>query len=143
MKHFFILLSLFTIAFSFAQEKDSTAVFKKRVLESTEVDFISSYYKQDGTHAAVSGGVGTEQLSDFASNIVVAIPMNDDDVLTVDVGLSAYTSASSSNVNPFRSSSTTTSFPAQMSIAVSTPLSHLNICHQSHVSDSLLHSLFL
>ena len=120
MKHFFILLSLFITAFSFAQEKDSTAVFKKRVLESTEVDFISSYYKQDGTHAAVSGGVGTEQLSDFASNIVVAIPMNDDDVLTVDVGLSAYTSASSSNVNPFRSSSTTTSSGASGHVTTTT-----------------------
>ena len=29
------------------------------------------------------------------------MPMNDDDVLTIDAGISAYTSASSSNINPF------------------------------------------
>lgn len=84
-----------------AQQKDSTIVFKKKVLESTEVDFISSYYAQDGSHSAVSGGIGSEKLTDIASNIVIAIPLNTDDVLTVDAGLSAYTSASSSNINPF------------------------------------------
>ncbi len=105
------LLFLITSFLSFAQVKDSTGVFKKRVLESTEIDFLSSYYNQEGMHAAVSGGVGTEKLSDFASNIIVTVPLNDDDVLTFDVGLSAYTSASSSNVNPFMggSSSYTTS----------------------------------
>lgn len=97
---FFLILA----NLSFAQEKDTTVVFKKRVLESTEVDFVSSYYNQNGTHSAVSGGIGSEKLTDIASNITVAMPINDDDVLTIDVGLSAYTSASSSNINPFNSS---------------------------------------
>jgi hypothetical protein len=100
------LLFLMTSVFTFAQVKDTTGVFKKRVLESTEIDFLSSYYNQDGTHAAVSGGIGSEKLTDFASNIIVAVPLNGDDVLTFDVGLSAYTSASSSNVNPFMGGST-------------------------------------
>jgi hypothetical protein len=109
MKNITAALVLLLSVCSFAQEKDSTVVFKKRVLENTEVDFISSYYKQDGEHSAVSGGIGTEKLTDFATNIVVAMPMNEDDVLTVDVGLSAYTSASSSNVNPFSSQITSQS----------------------------------
>ncbi len=94
----FILLTGLTV---FAQETDSTAVYKKRVLETTEIDFLVSYYKQDGVHSSVSGGIGSENLTDIASNIVVAVPMNDDDVLTVDAGISAYTSASSSNINPY------------------------------------------
>ncbi len=75
--------------------------YTKRVLESTEVDLISSYYAQEGENAAVTGGIGTEELTDAAGSIVVSIPLNDDDVLTIDAGVSAYTSASSSNVNPF------------------------------------------
>lgn len=114
------LLFLITTIFSYSQEKDTTVVFKKRVLESTEVDFLSSYYNQDGIHAAVSGGMGTEKLSDFASNIVVAVPLNDDDVLTFDVGLSAYTSASSSNVNPFMNSTKSYSTSSGASGQVST-----------------------
>ena len=86
---------------SFSQESDSTIVFKKRVLEHIEVDFLASYYNQDGEHSAVSGGIGSEKLSDMASNIVISIPLNDDDVLTVDGGISAYSSASSSNINPY------------------------------------------
>lgn len=103
MKKYLIALASVYSLIGFAQEKpkDTTVTFKKRVLESTEVDFLLSYYKQDGIHSAVSGGSGTENLTDIASNIVVAIPMNADDVLTIDTGVSSYTSASSSNINPF------------------------------------------
>ncbi len=86
----------------YAQTKqDPSKVYKKRVLETTEVDFLSSYYSQDGDNAAVSGGIGTEELTDATATFVVSIPLNDDDVLTIDAGVSAYTSASSSNVGPF------------------------------------------
>jgi hypothetical protein len=97
---FLFLLVGFTV---FSQESTDSIQFKKRVLESTEVDFLLSYYKQEGSKSAVSGGIGTEELTDLASNIVVAMPLNDDDVLTVDLGISAYSSASSSNINPFNS----------------------------------------
>jgi hypothetical protein len=103
MKNYFILVFAFISTSVFAQEKDTTVVFKKRVLESIEVDFLMSYYQQDGIHSAVSGGKGTEELTDITPTIVVAVPLNDDDVLTADVGISAYTSASSSNINPFDS----------------------------------------
>lgn len=104
MKNKIILLFALISSVAFSQESDSTEVaYKKRVLEGIEVDFLVSYYKQDGVHSSVSGGIGSEELTDLASNIVVAIPLNDDDVLTVDMGISAYTSASSSNINPFNS----------------------------------------
>lgn len=104
MKKYSIVIAILISCFSFAQDKDSTATFKKRVLDATEVDYLISYYKQDGIHSAVSGGMGSEKLTDLASNIVVSMPLNADDILTVDVGISAYTSASSSNINPFNGS---------------------------------------
>ena len=85
----------------FAQQKKDSTAYKKKVLESVEVDFLMSYYKQDGNHASVTGGIGTEELKDITPTIVVQIPLNADDVLTVDFGISAYTSASSSNLDPF------------------------------------------
>lgn len=108
MQNKFLLLLIFITSLTFSQDKevskDTTVVFKKRVLESTEVDFMVSYYKQDGVHSSVSGGMGSEKLTNLASNIIVAMPLNEDDVLTVDMGLSAYTSASSSNINPYNKS---------------------------------------
>ena len=97
---YIILLCLVTTSFAgFAQ--DTTQVYKKRVLESAEVDILSSYYSQDGDNAAVSGGIGTEALTDFTTSFIISIPLNDDDILTIDAGISAYTSASSSNIDPF------------------------------------------
>lgn len=94
-------LLLFTVM-SYAQDnQDSTKVYKKRVLETTEIDFLTSFYSQDGDFAAVTGGTGTEDLTDVTGTFVVSVPLNDDDILTIDAGISAYTSASSSNVDPF------------------------------------------
>lgn len=81
--------------------QDSSLVYKKRVLESVELDLLSSYYQQAGENAAVTGGKGTEELTDATGTIVISIPLNDDDILTIDAGVSAYSSASSSNIDPF------------------------------------------
>ena len=105
----FILTSFLT----FSQEQNETSQsYKKRVLETIEVDILSSYYSQDGENAAVSGGLGTEELTDATGTIIVSIPLNEDDVLTIDAGVSAYTSASSSNVGPFDGNSAADPFVA-------------------------------
>lgn len=103
MKKLFIIPFLFVTILGYSQKNDTTTVYKKRVLENVEVDFLTSYYAQNGDNAAVTGGIGTEKLTDITPTIVVAIPLNDDDVLTIDGGISAYTSASSSNLDPFDS----------------------------------------
>lgn len=101
----FILLFLLPL-FGFSQtKKDSSSVFKKRVLESTELNILTSYYTQDGKNAAVTGGIGTEALKDLATDISVSIPINDDDILSISATVSAYTSASSSNLNPWSGAS--------------------------------------
>ncbi len=102
MKQFIFIIALLVVGTMMAQEQqESTTTYKKRVLESTEVDFLMSYYTQEGDNAAVTGGLGTEELTDLTPTIVVSIPLNDDDILTIDAGISAYSSASSSNVDPF------------------------------------------
>ena len=116
------------------QTKDSTQVYKKRVLETTEIDFLSSYYSQDGDNAAVSGGIGTEELTDVTATFVVSIPMNDDDVLTIDAGVSAYTSASSSNIGPFDGSGPADPFVASSGASGSDLWANLTGSY-SHSSD--------
>jgi hypothetical protein len=99
-----VIKPLFTICFFFYfigtnAQTDSTKIYKKRVLETSEVEFLMSFYSQNGDNAAVTGGIGTEELTDITPTIVISIPLNEDDVLTIDAGISAYTSASSSNVD--------------------------------------------
>ncbi len=103
-RHCTLLLALLAAGFtSYAQDggDQGSPEYQKRVLESTEVDFLSSYYSQEGQNAAVSGGIGNEELTDATGTFIVSIPLNEDDVITIDAGVSAYTSASSSNINPF------------------------------------------
>ncbi len=89
------------VAFFAGAQVDSLNQFKKKVLDAVEVDVLMSYYAQEGVHAAVTGGIGNEYLTDYSPSIVIRMPVKEDAVLTADVGLSAYTSASSSNGNPF------------------------------------------
>ena len=114
--------------------QDTNESYKKRVLESAEIDFLSSYYTQDGNNAAVSGGIGTEELTDATGSIIVSIPMNEDDVLTVDAGISAYTSASSSNVNPFDGNRPANAFQASSGASSNDVWSNITLGY-SHSSD--------
>lgn len=125
----FGILLLFCFQASEAQE-----TYKKRVLEVAEVSFLSSYYTQDGSNAAVTGGIGTEELTGATGTIVVSIPLNDDDILTVDAGISAYTSASSSNVNPFDGAAPANAFQASSGASSNDVWSNVTLGY-SHSSD--------
>ena len=105
-KYIYLLFICFSSLATYAQEEKSEddKVYKKRVLENVEVDIVTSFYKQDGDNASVTGGIGTEELTDIPASITLSIPLNDDDVLVIDAGISAYSSASSSNLDPFDNS---------------------------------------
>jgi len=129
-----IIIIMFLCFGSAWSQQDSTLVYKKRVLETTEVDFLSSYYSQDGNNASVTGGIGTEELTDATATIVVSIPLNEDDVLTIDAGISAYTSASSSNTDPFDDSDGATPWSTSSGASASDVWANINADY-SHSSD--------
>ncbi len=129
-----VIALLFIAANLSAQTEQKEEVYKKRVLESTEIDFLNSYYTQDGDNAAVTGGEGTEQLWNVTPNIVVSMPLTDDDVLTIDAGVSAYSSASSSNINPFDGNNDADKYQASSGASRMDALSHFKVSY-SHSSD--------
>ena len=131
-----ILFFILGANFSNAQEtkSDTSKSYKKRVLESTELEFLSSYYQQSGNNAAVTGGKGNEELTDLTGTIVISVPLNDDDVLTIDAGISAYTSASSSNINPFDNGNNADAFVASSGASKSDSWLSGNLAY-NHSSD--------
>ena len=98
ISHTLFLIFAATLAL-WSQEGKSN--YTKSVLEKVSVQTLFSYYTQEGNNAAVTGGEGTEALTNAAPTMVVQIPIGENGILSVDAGISAYTSASSSNVNPF------------------------------------------
>lgn len=136
MRRLIVCILLLLGVKNFSQENN--VAYKKRVLETSEIETLFSYYTQDGANAAVTGGEGTEELTDATTTIVLKIPLNEDDILTVDTGLSAYTSASSSNVNPFDGRNLANAFSASSGASKSDVLAYLSPSF-SHSSDDRNH----
>lgn len=82
---------------SMGQSKKSSP--KKVELDDIEVTFLSSYYSQDGNHSPVTGGIGTEQLTNVAPALIVNVPIDTANSLSVYGGVDFYSSASSDNIN--------------------------------------------
>ncbi|RYZ00373.1 MAG: DUF3570 domain-containing protein [Chitinophagaceae bacterium] len=89
---------------AFSQAGTDSSSYKPRRLSLSEVDFVSAYYRQNGNHSAVTGGVGTERLSDFSNSIeakwVRYDRRNREHNLNVELGIDHYTSASSDQIDP-------------------------------------------
>src|SRR5205809_1145736 len=61
-----------SILSAFSQNGPDTS-FKPRKLKFEEANFVSSYYHQDGNNSAVTGGTGSEKLTDFSNSIDLTI----------------------------------------------------------------------
>jgi hypothetical protein len=98
-----------TFVASFSQGTQDTTAYKPRKLTFAEANLVSSYYKQDGNNSAVTGGIGTENLTDLSTSIDLKfIKWGARDIkhtFDFEVGIDHYTSASSDKVNPYTISS--------------------------------------
>lgn len=90
-------------AFSQNNATDSSA-YKSRKLTLDEVNFVSGYYHQNGNNSAVTGGIGTEKLTDFANTIDLKLSKYDSKnrkhMVGFELGVDHYTSASSDKIDP-------------------------------------------
>jgi hypothetical protein len=91
--------------------QDTPAISAPRVqeLQPIDIDILSSYYQQDGNHSPVTGGIGTEYLTDVTPAIIVNVPLDSVSSLNVNFGMDFYTSASSDRVDPTTISSASSS----------------------------------
>lgn len=97
-----IIAFYLSIVSVFAQTDSSTYVSRKLKVE--EVDFVSSYYQQHGNNAAVTGGIGSEKLTDFATTFDVYLSKGDKksrlNTYVFELGIDTYSSASSDKIDP-------------------------------------------
>lgn len=95
------IVALFGIFNVKAQENSNNVQPKKLTFD--EANLVSSYYKQDGNNSAVTGGIGTEKLSDVSNTIDVTMVKYDKkdrkNKFGFSVGIDHYTSASSDMID--------------------------------------------
>ncbi len=81
-----------------------TSNYRSRKLTLEEVNFVSGYYRQTGDNSAVTGGQGTERLSDIATTFDVQLskfnPRGKKNAFSFELGVDHYTSASSDKIDP-------------------------------------------
>jgi len=88
--------------------------------EYVEIDILSSYYNQDGDNAAVTGGKGTEELTDVSTLFVLNIPYSKTKSLLLSAGVDYYTSASTDNIDTNMSSASSEDVRAYINATYST-----------------------
>lgn len=110
---FAALLIFFQTLSSFGQQISDSSRYSMRKLKMEEVNFVSSYYHQEGNNSAVTGGIGTERLTDLGTTIDVKLSTYDHrkrkHTLVGELGVDVYTSASSDKIDPISISSASTS----------------------------------
>jgi hypothetical protein len=91
-------------AFSQAPTELDSASYKSRKLKFEEANFVTSYYHQEGNNSAVTGGIGTEKLTDISNTIDLKLSKYDNHnrlhSYNFELGFDTYTSASSDKINP-------------------------------------------
>lgn len=94
---------------AFSQPPADSSAYKNKKLKISEINFVTGYYHQDGNHSPVTGGIGTEKLSDIATTLEIKLNKYDKRNLKHDVsfelGVDHYTSASSDKIDPHTISS--------------------------------------
>lgn len=89
--------------------RQADSAYKSKKLSFEEANFVSSYYKQDGNNSAVTGGIGTEKLTDIANSIELKFINRDrknrKHSYDLELGVDHYTSASSDRIDSKANSS--------------------------------------
>jgi hypothetical protein len=88
----------------FSQKKVSRdTAYVPKPIHTDEVNIVSGYYKQDGNHSAVTGGIGTEKLTDIANTFDMRLlkpgKKGQKHFINLEIGVDHYTSASSDKID--------------------------------------------
>src|ERR1700712_1467423 len=87
----------------FAQPTKDTTVYQPKKLAVEEVNLVSSLYGQNGDHSAVTGGIGTEKVTDLSNGLELKLVGQDatahKHTVTLGLGIDHHTSASSAYVS--------------------------------------------
>jgi hypothetical protein len=102
-KIFLTVLGIAALLKSFSQQAPDSSGFQNRKLKVEEINLVSSSYTQNGDNAAVTGGIGTQKLTDIANVFDIKLAKYDRKLrkhtFDVEVGIDHYTSASSDKVD--------------------------------------------
>ncbi len=82
---------------AYAQQADS--IFSKQKVKSTQFEYLFSYYQQEGSHSAITGGRGTEQLKVYINKLNITHAIDSFNTILIEAGMDIISSASTDNID--------------------------------------------
>lgn len=101
-----------------AEDTEVVSEYYRSDWKKVEIDFLNSYYSQDGNNGAVTGGIGTEQLTDFTQKVTISIPTSPKLRINLDGAYDYYSSASTDNIDNIRSSDSSSDVRSQFGAGI-------------------------
>jgi hypothetical protein len=103
-KLFLSVIGMYVSVLAAFSQNTADSSYKIRKLTFEEANIVSSYYTQDGNNSAVTGGIGSEKLTDLSNSFDLKLykydKHNRKHTFTGELGIDHYTSASSDKIDP-------------------------------------------
>ncbi|MGZ3860169.1 MAG: DUF3570 domain-containing protein [Flavisolibacter sp.] len=97
------VVGIFLLCFRGWAQSPSSDDYKNLSLKVEDVNIVSGYYSQTGNHSAVTGGIGTQQLTDVSNTIDLKLVnydvFNRKYSYNIELGIDHHTAASSAYVS--------------------------------------------
>ncbi len=122
MKRRYFLAGSFALMSMLGKAQVQDSVFRVKQVKKTEIEFLYNHYIQSGNHSAVTGGIGTEQLSVVAPQLSVFTTYPNRSSLYTKFGVDVVTSASTDNIDFVKSSASLVDARTHFDLSYSHPV---------------------
>jgi hypothetical protein len=118
VKKKYIVFGLLAVSslYGFAQKTDS--VYRRKKIPGATIQLVYSHYLQNGVHAAVTGGTGTEKLTVYSPDITFRKQVDSSLSYAVNTGVDVISSASTDKIDFVVSSASKTDTRSYLNIEV-------------------------
>ncbi|MFT3826264.1 MAG: DUF3570 domain-containing protein [Chitinophagaceae bacterium] len=99
MKKKYIIFGLFLSSSLYGLGQRADSSFNKKRVSRTAIQVVYSHYLQDGSHSAVTGGIGTEKLTVYSPGVKLTHQSDSLHSYSINAGVDVITSASTDNID--------------------------------------------
>lgn len=94
-----LIIILFSLSTFFMNAQSTIYNKPLKSINKTKVELLYSHYIQDGNHSAITGGIGTEELTVYAPKAKITSTFKTRNTLSLEAGVDIITSASTDKID--------------------------------------------
>jgi Protein of unknown function (DUF3570) len=99
MKKKYLVIGALALSHCVIKAQGTDSLYKKEILNKTDITVLYNQYLQNGDHSAITGGIGTEKLQVYAPAIEINSTIKTKNIITFKGGADIITSASTDRID--------------------------------------------